>query len=178
VDVRVIVATNKDLQKEVEQGFFREDLYYRIHVIPIHLPPLRERREDIPLLVEHFLRKHAGQMKKSVKGVAPRALQRLMLRDWPGNVRELENTIEYAMAMTRDDVIGEDLIVPSKNGTGDEALRPLKEAKEAFEKRYLTNLLKLARGNVTNAAEMAGKYRADLYTLLRKYDLNPADFKT
>jgi two-component system response regulator GlrR len=177
VDVRVIVATNKDLQQEVAQGTFREDLYYRIHVIPIHLPPLRERKEDIPLLVEHFLRKAGSQMKKTVKGLSPRALQRLMLRDWPGNVRELENAIEYAMAMTRDDVISEDLIVPAKSGAAEETLRPLKEAKEAFEKKYLMNLLKLTRGNVTNAAEMAGKYRADFYTLLKKYDLNPSDFK-
>jgi two-component system response regulator GlrR len=173
----VIVATNKDLQKEVEQGAFREDLYYRIHVIPVHLPPLRERKEDIPLLVEHFLRKCGSQMQKSVKGLAPRALQRLMLRDWPGNVRELENTIEYAMAMTRDDVISEDLIVPARNAANEGQVRPLKEAKESFEKRYLIDILKLTRGNVTNAAEMAGKYRADFYTLLKKYDLSPADFK-
>ena len=101
VDVRVIVATNKDLEDQVKQGLFREDLFYRIHVIPIHLPPLRERREDIPSLVDHFLDKFRQQMKKEVKGLSPSALQRLMLHDWPGNVRELENTIEYAIAMAQ-----------------------------------------------------------------------------
>ncbi|MDA8101234.1 MAG: sigma-54 dependent transcriptional regulator [Nitrospiraceae bacterium] len=179
VDVRVIVATNKDLQKQVEQGAFREDLYYRIHVIPVLLPPLRDRKEDIPLLVDHFLKKAGTQMKKQVKGLSPRALQRLMLHDWPGNVRELENVIEYAVAMTLDDVLSEDLIFPQRGG-GDAVgtqLKPLKEAKEAFEKGYIMNLLKLTKGNVTNAAEMAGKYRADFYNLLKKYDLNPADFK-
>jgi len=177
VDVRVIVATNKDLQKLVEQGAFREDLYYRIHVIPITLPPLRDRKEDIPLLVEHFLRKAGEQMKKEVKGFTPRALQRLMMHDWPGNVRELQNTIEYAMAMTREDMITEDLIFPAKQGTAGESVKSLKEAKELFEKGYLVNLLRATKGNVSGAAEMAGKYRADFYNLMKKYDLNPAEFK-
>ena len=177
VDVRVIVATNKDLNQQVAQGLFREDLYYRIHVIPLELPPLRERKEDIPLLVDHFIRKYGKQMNKVVKGLAPKALQRLMLHDWPGNVRELENTIEYAMAMTRDDVIGEDGVLPAKAGLSDGPLKPLKESKDAFEKEYLINILKVTRGNVSSAAELAGKYRADFYNLLKKYELNPGDFK-
>ena len=177
VDVRVIVATNKDLDKQVAQGLFREDLYYRIHVIPLELPPLRDRKEDIPLLVEHFLRKYGRQMNKVVKGLAPKALQRLMLHDWPGNVRELENTIEYAVAMTRDDVIAEDGVLPSKAGLLNDQLRPLKEAKESFEKEYLVNILKITRGNVSSASELAGKYRADFYNLLKKYEINPGDFK-
>src|SRR4030042_3107359 len=98
VDVRVIVATNKDLEEEVKKGLFRNDLYYRIRVIPIHLPPLRERKEDIQPLVDHFLKKYNDQMKKTIKGVMPEAMKKLMLHDWPGNVRELENTIESAMA--------------------------------------------------------------------------------
>jgi two-component system response regulator GlrR len=176
VDVRVIVATNKELGKLAEQGLFRDDLYYRIHVIPIEIPPLRERREDIPLLVEHFLKKFGRQMDKAVKGVSPKALRRLMLHDWPGNVRELENTIEYAMAMTHEDVITEDFILPAKP-CAEEALKPLKEAKEAFEKAYLVDILKLTKGNVSSAAELAGKYRADFYNLLKKYEINPSDFK-
>ena len=177
VDVRVIVATNKELGKLVAQGLFREDLFYRIHVIPLELPPLRERKEDIPLLAEHFLKKFGAQMNKNVKGLAPKAMQRLMLHDWPGNVRELENTIEYAMAMTRDDVIAEDGVLPGKAGLSDEQLKPLKEAKEAFEKEYIVNILKVTRGNVSSASELAGKYRADFYNLLKKYDIDPADFK-
>jgi two-component system response regulator GlrR len=176
VDVRVIVATNKDLEEHVKQGLFREDLYYRIHVIPIMLPPLRDRKEDIPVLVDHFMKQFCGQMTKEIKGLSPLALQRLMLHDWPGNVRELENTIEYAVAMTRQDVITEDLILPEKSGPA-ETIKPLKEARETFEKSYLIRVLELTRGNVSRAATLAGKYRADLYGLLKKYVINPTDFK-
>ena len=177
VDVRVIVATNKNLAELVKQDLFREDLFYRVHVIPIELPPLRERREDIPLLAEHFLRKFSRQMDRPVRGLSPAALQRLMLHEWPGNVRELENTIEYAVAMTVRDVIGEDLILPDRPENGEEALQPLTEARDAFEKGYLVRLLELTRGNVSSAATMAGRYRADLYALLRKHGLNPGEFK-
>jgi two-component system response regulator GlrR len=176
VDVRVIVATNKDLEEHVKQGLFREDLYYRIHVIPVVLPPLRERKEDIPVLVDHFLKQFSDQMNKEIKGLTPLALQRLMLHDWPGNVRELENTIEYAVAMARQDIIAEDLILPAK-GTPEETIKPLKEARETFEKGYLIRILELTRGNVSRAATLAGKYRADLYNLLKKYVINPSDFK-
>jgi two-component system response regulator GlrR len=138
---------------------------------------LRERKEDIPSLVEVFLKKFGEQMKKEVKGLTPAALQRLMLHDWPGNVRELENTIEYAVAMTVQDVITEDLILPAKNEADQEPAKPLKEAKDAFEKAYLVRLLKVTRGNVSSAATLAGKYRADFYTLLKKHGLNPGDFK-
>ena len=177
VDVRVIVATNKNLAELIKQDLFREDLFYRIHVIPIELPPLRERREDIPLLAEYFLKKFSTQMGKMIKGLAPAALQRLMLHEWPGNVRELENTIEYAIAMTVQDVITEDLILPGKAGAVEEALKPLTEARDAFEKGYLVRLLESTQGNVSSAATMAGRYRADLYALLKKHGLNPGDFK-
>ncbi len=178
VDVRVIVATNKDLEEEVKKGLFRKDLYYRIHVIPIHLPPLRERKEDIPSLVEHFLKKFNQQMKKDVKGVTPEALKKLILHDWPGNVRELENTIEFAMAMTRLDYITEDYVLQSEDSAiGEPLVRPLREAKDAFEKSYLISLLQITKGNVSDAAEIAGKYRADFYSLLSKHNLNVADFR-
>jgi two-component system, NtrC family, response regulator GlrR len=176
VDVRVIVATNKDLDEQVKQGLFREDLYYRIHVIPLVLPPLRERKEDIPILVDAFLKEFCKQMKKEIKGLSPSALQRLMLHDWPGNVRELKNTVEYAVAMTQQEVITEDLILPAK-GEHVEQIKPLKEARELFEKNYLIRLLKLTQGNVSNAATIADRYRADMYTLLKKHKINPADFK-
>ena len=175
MDVRVITATNKDLEDQVKQGLFREDLFYRIHVIPILLPPLRERKEDIPLLAEHFLKKFAMQIKKKVNGLTSKALQKLMLYEWPGNVRELENTIEYAVAMTQKDMIEEDLILKTKSSI--EELKPLKEAREAFEKEYLVNILKFTVGNVSKAAELAGKYRADFYNLLKKYHIIPGNFK-
>ena len=176
VSVRVLVATNKDLEEEVKEGRFREDLFYRIHVIPVNLPPLRERKDDIPPLVEHFIKKLSPKMGKKVKGLTPLAMQKLMLHDWPGNVRELENTIEYAMAMTQQDIITDDLILQTK-GLFPESLKTLKEAKADFEKDYLTHLLNLTKGNVSNASELAGKYRADFYILLKKHDIKPEDFK-
>jgi two-component system response regulator GlrR len=192
VDVRVIVATKKDLDDEVKKGTFREDLFYRIHVIPIRLPPLKERKEDIPHLVDHLLKKICDQMKKSIKGLAPQAMQKLMLHDWPGNVRELENVLEYAVAMTQQDVITEDLIlqtnVAATNGTQDFAfptevlparspLKSLKEARAEFERAYLVRLLGMCEGKVTKAAEIAGKYRADFYDLLKKHSIKLHDFK-
>jgi two-component system response regulator GlrR len=176
VDVRLIVATNKDLESEVREGRFREDLYYRIHVIPIVLPPLRERKEDIPPLVNHFVQEFAEQMGKHVKGLTPAAMQKIMLQDWPGNVRQLKNSIEYAVAMTQQDVIDVDIFPDVDLATAWD-IKPLKEAKADFEKSYVIHLLELSRGNVSRAAEMAGKYRADFYNLLRKYELNPRDFK-
>lgn len=195
VDVRVIVATNKDLEERVQKNLFREDLFYRIHVIPIYLPPLRERKEDILPLVEHFLKKLGEQMQKEIKGVAPAALQRLMLHDWPGNVRELENILEYAVAVTQKDVITEEYILQTKmaphqqdaSSPMDLALQakamlqnppmPLKEARDAFEKGYLIHLLEISEGNVSRAAKLAGKYRADFYDLLKKHQLKADDFK-
>ncbi len=193
VDVRVIVATNKDLEEQARKGLFRDDLFHRIHVIPIHLPPLRERKEDIVPLVEHFLKKCRLQMKKDVKGLTPEALRKLMLHNWPGNVRELENTIEYAVAMTRNDIVGEDYILPGKaappemelglNGARkkssaeSDGIRSLKDARDTFEREYLTQVLALAEGNVSHAAKLAGKYRADFYDLLKKHNLRADDFK-
>ena len=177
VDVRVIVATNKDLEEGVKQGLFRDDLYYRIHVIPIELPPLRARKEDIPMLADHFLKKYGTEMNKKVRGLAPAAMQRLMLHEWCGNVRELENTIEYAVAMTREDMISEDLILPSKSDPAGKTIKPLREAKDSFEKGYLVHLLELTNGIVSSAANLAGKYRADFYNLLKKHGINPGDFK-
>ncbi len=177
VDVRVIVATNKDLEEGVKQGLFREDLYYRIHVIPIDLPPLRSRKEDIPMLVDHFLKKYGAAMNKKVRSLTPGAMQRLMFHEWPGNVRELENTIEYAIAMTRDDMISEELILPSKTFPAREIIKPLKEARDGFEKNYLVHLLEMTNGIVSSAAALAGRYRPDFYNLLRKHGINPADFK-
>jgi len=179
VDVRIITATNKDLNAEVRKGTFREDLFYRIHVIPIHIPPLRKRKEDIPLLVDHFIKKCAKKMKKEVKGVSTLALQKLISYSWPGNVRELENIIEYAMAMTTEDLINDDLILHTKNTsmTDQGGLKTLKEAREAFEKDYISSLLSITKGNVTNAAKFAGKYRSDFYNLLKKYNLQASDFK-
>ena len=175
VDVRIIVATNKDLKEEVKKKNFREDLFYRIHVIPVELPLLKDRKEDIPPLVEHFIKKYRDQMGKKVKSITPAAMQKLMLHDWPGNVRELENTIEYAIAMTDSNTLTENLILQTKNGQDE--LLTLQEARAMFEKKYLQNLLNITNGNVSKAAELAGKYRADFYNLMKKHDITPQDFK-
>ena len=174
VNVRVIVATNKNLEEMIKQGQFREDLYYRIYVIPITLPPLRERKEDIPLLVEHFIDKFNQQMKKDVKGLTPGALQKLVFYHWPGNVRELENVVEYTMAMTKHDFITEDLILLQGSS---ETLKPLKESRADFEKNYLRSLLEFTKGNISQAAKLAGKYRADFYNLLKKHDIKVENYK-
>ena len=137
VDVRVIVATNKDLEDQVKQGLFREDLFYRIHVIPIHLPPLRERKEDIPPLSRPFPQKIQPADEKRGQRTLAVALQRLMLHDWPGNVRELENTIEYAVAMTQQEILTEEYYPPNERGLTQRTLKPLKEARDDYEKNYL-----------------------------------------
>ena len=167
VDVRVIAATNKDLEDQVKQGLFREDLFYRIHVIPIYLPPLRERKEDIPPLADHFLKKFSQQMKKDIKGLSPSALQRLMLHDWPGNARELENTIEYAVAMAQREILTDEYILQTKEVLPNEPLKPLKESRDDFEKSYLIHLHEICKGNVSQAAKVAGKYMLQRYLINR-----------
>jgi two-component system, NtrC family, response regulator GlrR len=190
VNVRIIVATNKDLEQEVAKGNFRLDLFYRLHVIPIHLPPLRERKEDIPLLADRFLKQIAQQMHKDLKGITPEAMQKLMLYDWPGNVRELENTLEYAIAMTRHDMLTEDTIL-IKGAAGNArpevlnsfingtkiSVKSYKTAKYEFEKEYLLHLLKLCGGKASEAAKLAGKSRTDFYELLRKHEIKIDEFK-
>ena len=173
----VISDKGKSMQKEVKEGRFREDLFYRIHVIPVNLPTLRERKEDIPPLVDQFITRFSEKMGKEVKNVTPGAMQKLMLYDWPGNIRELENTIEFAMAMTQRDVITEELILPSRGGLSSEKLKPLSEAKADFERVYISNILELTKGNISRAAELAGRYRADFYNILKKHKIKPEDFK-
>ncbi|MGD8251445.1 MAG: sigma-54 dependent transcriptional regulator [Desulfobacterales bacterium] len=175
VDTRIIAASNRNLEQFVKDGRFREDLFYRIHVIPIKLPPLRERREDILPLARYFLKKICGESGKVIEEFSPGALQQLLSAPWPGNVRELENAIEYAVAMADGPVISSDLI-PTETVSAD-GIPQLKDAKEAFEKNYIVQLLELTKGNISQAAKMAGKYRADFYALLRKHGLAPDTFR-
>ena len=174
VDVRIIAASNKDLGEAVRLGTFRNDLYYRIQVVPLTMPPLRERRDDIPLLAQHFLKQSNRRMNKDIRGFTPSAMQKLMLYPWPGNVRELENTVEKAVVMTRQDMITPDL-VPSVRASAEGQIKPLTEAKEEFEKRYLKEVLQLTGGNISRAAQFAGRYRADFYKMLKKYGLHPGN---
>jgi two-component system response regulator GlrR len=176
IDVRIIAATNKDLGEAVKNGSFRNDLFYRISVVPLFIPPLRDRREDIPLLAQHFLTASAKRANKDLRGFTPAALNRLLTHPWPGNVRELENVIEKASVMTRQDMITPDLL-PSMGTSPDAPLKPLTEAKEEFEKTYLKNVLQLTGGNISRAAQFAGRYRADFYKMLKKYGLHPSTTK-
>ena len=176
LDARFIASSNKNLEEEVQKGNFREDLFYRIHVIVIKLPPLRDRKEDISLLANYFLNKYARETQKDIVGFSPTAMQKLMLHEWPGNVRELENTVECAVALATQDTILEELILRTQD-IEENSLKTLKDAKENFEKNYLNELIKLTQGNVSQAAKLAGKYRADLYDLLKKYDIKPAEYR-
>ncbi|MDP1767703.1 MAG: sigma-54 dependent transcriptional regulator [Nitrospirota bacterium] len=176
IDVRIIAATNKDLGEAVKNGSFRNDLFYRISVVPLFIPPLRDRRDDIPLLAQHFLTASAKRANKDLRGFTPAALNRLLTHPWPGNVRELENVIEKASVMTRQDMITPDLL-PSMGSSPDAPLKPLTEAKEEFEKTYLKNVLQLTGGNISRAAQFAGRYRADFYKMLKKYGLHPSTTK-
>ncbi|MBL0713393.1 MAG: sigma-54-dependent Fis family transcriptional regulator [Desulfosarcina sp.] len=178
VDIRIIAASNKNLKVEIQKGTFREDLYYRIHVIPIKLPTLQERREDIPLLAGHFLEKYTKAMGKNISGFTPSAMRKLMTYEWPGNVRELENMVECAVAMSETSPIRAELILghPVQGQAGKEVV-PLRAAKEDFERKYLIQLLESTRGNVSQASKLAGKYRADFYSLLKKHRLDPGPFR-
>ena len=128
------------------------------------------------MLAKFFLRKFTKKTKKKIEGFSPGAMQKLMLYNWPGNVRELENAIEGAVALATKDIITDDIILQTQESEI-ESLKPFKEAKEDFQKEYLVHLIEFTKGNMSKAAELSGKYRADLYELLRKFDLKPADFR-
>lgn len=175
-EARIIAATNRNLLDEVSKGKFREDLYYRIHVIPILLPPLRERRDCIPVLAHCFLNEFKQQMGKKVDQFSSGAMKKLINAPWPGNVRELKNVVEYCVAMSRTPVISKDLIMMDPDQVRDE-LRPFKQAKLEFERKYIIQLLGVTGGNVSQAAKLAGKYRADFYDMMKKCGVNAQDFR-
>jgi len=176
VDVRFITSTNKDLSAAVRAGTFREDLFYRIQVFPITMPPLRERRDDIPFLAQHFLQQSARRMQKEIRGFLPEAMQKLMLHSWPGNIRELENVVEKAVVLSSQDMITPDLL-PSVIQEPIGQVKPLTAARDEFEQNYLKAVLQLTGGNISRAAQIAGRYRADFYKLLKKHGLHPGDAK-
>ncbi len=177
VDVRLIVATNKDLDNEVKEGRFREDLFYRLNVIPITLPPLRERREDIPVLAEHFLNITSERNKKGLRGFSSSAMDLLTRNQWKGNVRELENVVERAVIMTRGELIQpEDLPANLRQGESEEPIgvtpgRPLSEV----EKEAIIKTLELTGGNRTEAAKLLGIGRRTLQYKLKEYGLSSSD---
>ena len=180
VDVRIIAATNVDLKREVEDGHFREDLFYRLHVIAIHLPALRERKDDIPLLVQHFLEKYGEENARPNLEFAPEALDLLMDYDWPGNVRELENVIERATVLCQGNRIGPDLIPEqvrrSPNYQTPHIVMPvegvsLKEVTAAYERQWIESALEAAGGVQKRAAELLRIKPTTLNEMIKRYDI-------
>jgi len=200
-DVRVIAATNRDLRADVAQGRFRDDLYFRLHVVPLPMPPLRERAEDVPLLAEVFLERAAARHRRPVPQLGRSAIDALLAHRWPGNVRELANVMEAALLLAGSDVLGAEHVAsllaessltpipepssPAPRSWLDAALQPLrdpelpplKEARDAFERGYLVEVLRRLGGNVTAASRAAGRNRTDFYELLKRHGLSPSEFK-
>ena len=176
VNVRVISATHRDLEAEIAAGRFREDLYYRINVVTLHLPPLSQRRDDIPLLVQHFIGTLAGKYRKALAGVSGDALDLLVRASWPGNVRQLFNVLEKCVALATTPVIPAALVERALNRPVEE-LASFDEARRAFEREYLSRLMRLAKGNVSQAARLAKRNRTDFYDLLARHRLEPSAFK-
>jgi len=176
VDVRVIAATHRKLEERIASGEFREDLYYRLNVVKLYIPTLAERREDIPLLANHFLTRLAERYRRGRLALSPDATQLLVSAPWPGNVRQLLNVIEQAVALATTEVIPESLVRQALDA-GDTTLTPLDEARRAFERDYLVRILKITGGNVTKAARLAGRNRTEFYRLLERHSLEPGMFK-
>ncbi len=198
-NARVLAATNRDLRADIAAGRFREDLFYRLHVVPITMPALRERREDIPLLAELFLSRASAQHGHAAPHLTSEALHVLMRHEWPGNVRELANAVQGAALLSADGVLrphhllavlpraeGAPPVVEAPAPAVDVApvvserpgqLAPLREAREAFDRAYLQEALRLSGGNVSAAAKLSGRNRTDFHDLLRRYAINAADFR-
>jgi two-component system, NtrC family, nitrogen regulation response regulator NtrX len=184
VDVRVIAATNKRLDEEIREGRFREDLYFRLNVIPFEVPPLRERREDVPLLARHFMEVLSAEHGRRPKAIAPEALEVLSQLPWPGNVRELRNVVERLVIMTPGDRIEvrhlpTSLVEPQAGGTDMEEAASLPSgslsaAREEFERRYILRRYRECGGNMSRTAEALGVERSNLYRKMKAYGLLPA----
>ena len=177
VDVRVISATHRNLEAEMAAGNFREDLYYRLNVVALTLPPLGERREDIPLLAGHFLSQVSAKYRRVVNGFAPEAMELMIAASWPGNVRQLYNVIEQSVALATTPIIPVSLAQQAIQHQQAE-FASFEDARRRFEREYLTQLLKITEGNVTQAARLAKRNRTEFYKLLGRHQLDPKLFKS
>jgi two-component system, NtrC family, response regulator GlrR len=175
VNVRVICATRRDLQQLMQQGLFREDLYYRLNVVHIEMPSLFRRREDIPLLVAHFLAVMAGES-GARKIYAPEAVELLATAEWPGNIRQLQNVVRQNVALSQTPIIPVELVQQSLGG-GQGKLPSFDEARDEFTRSYLSQILQITGGNVSQAARLAKRNRTDFYKLLGRHQLTPEEFK-
>ncbi|WP_435867754.1 sigma 54-interacting transcriptional regulator [Halomonas salifodinae] len=176
IDVRIISATHRDLSRAMADGDFREDLYYRLNVVNLKLPALKERAEDVPLLAKHLVAKVASRHKAFVKGFSPEALNLLASCAWPGNVRQLVNVVEQCVALSSAPIIPEALVSQAL-AAEENGLPTFNDARAGFERSYLIKVLKITEGNVTQAARIAGRNRTDFYKLLGRHDLEPSRFK-
>ncbi len=180
-NVRVVAATNEDLQKNVKEGKFREDLWFRLRVVPVRLPPLRERREDVPLLVDHFVKKHALHLSRPPLQPDAAAMKALLDHSWPGNIRELEHAIERGLLLARGDAITladlpPELTPQAQDGVASAEGR-YRRSRDAWERKFFEDLLREAGGSVGKAAELAGIHRSTLYEKLTRYGLVDKDEK-
>jgi two-component system response regulator GlrR len=176
VDVRIVSATHRDLEAAVASGQFRQDLYYRLNVVCLEVPSLARRREDIPLLAEHFRKTLATRSGKKLTGFAPEAMEMLLNASWPGNIRQLINVIEQAVALSTTPVISADLLQAALR-VSPEKFPTLAEARRKFEQDYLVRLMQMTRGNVSQAARIADRNRTDFYKLLQRHHIVPQLFK-
>lgn len=185
VNTRIFAATHRDLKKEVELGNFREDLFYRLSVVPMKIPPLRERKDDFAILVNEFILSFNKRFDKNIKPVSIEVLEKLKAHDWPGNIRELKNAVERAVVLSTNDQINIEALLSQVNehpkkvesspqGLLDEKIfdTTLTEAKHVFEKKYIERLLENTNGNITEVAKLSGRYRADIYRLFEKYQID------
>lgn len=181
-NIRIVAATNEDLCERVKKGIFREDLYYRLNIVAVHIPPLRERKEDIPMLAEHFIEKYALQYGKPAQPFSDESLDKLLAYHWPGNVRELENKIQQSLVLSAGPEVEIHNISLKTNrfqvrtDSIETFSHMKKEMVEHFEKEYLTKLLKKSNGDMVSAAAKAGKSRTALWNMLAKYNLHPSQF--
>lgn len=176
VNVKIISATHRNLKAEITAGNFREDLYYRLHVVALTIPTLSERREDIPLLAKHFLKFFSDKYEKDVNGFSPDAMQILVSASWPGNVRQLMNAIEQCIVLSTAPLISPTLIYDAMHQE-EMQLISLEDARKSFERDYLVRLLKITAGNVTQAACIAKRNRTEFYKLLQRHQLDFSIFK-
>ena len=176
VDVRVISATHRNLEQEMGRGHFREDLFYRLNVVELEIPPLAQRREDIPPLALHFLNKLAAKGSRKVEGFSPEAMKLLVGASWPGNVRQLLNVVEQTVALSTTPIISAILVQKALRTEPGEILSFV-DARSSFEREYLVQLLQISQGNVTQAARLAKRNRTEFYKLLRRHHLEPGLFK-
>jgi two-component system response regulator GlrR len=179
VDVRVIASSHQDLELAVSERRFREDLYYRVNVVTLEIPPLAARREDIPLLAAHFLgavRAKLSDTAVAVTGFSAEAVELLVSAPWPGNIRQLRNVVEQCVVLANTPLIPAALVQAALRSKPREFL-PFAQARDQFEFEYLVNLLQMTQGNVAQAARLADRNRSEFYKLLRKHELNPQAFR-